>query len=119
MLKWILISILIVVSVFAGCIRERHEPLEKQIILTQDAPQPVGPYSQAVLVGNTLYCAGQIAINPKTGVMVTESIEAETRQVLDNLGAVLNAAGFPARAAVQVARLPKDVNVEIMVTAVK
>jgi 2-iminobutanoate/2-iminopropanoate deaminase len=116
------------------------------------APEAIGPYSQAVLVGDTLYLSGQIAIDPETGALVRDGIEKETRRVLDNIGAVLKSAGmnfadvvqvqvflkdldhyskmnaiyaeyfkadFPARAAVQVARLPKDVSIEIMCTAVK
>jgi 2-iminobutanoate/2-iminopropanoate deaminase len=68
-------------------------------IETPAAPEAIGPYSQAVLVGNTLYLAGQIALDPETGVMVEPgpgqtAIEVETRRVLDNLGAVLTAAGF-------------------------
>lgn len=126
--------------------------MEKKIIVIPNAPKPIGPYNQAVLVGNTLYCSGQIAIVPQTGEMVQDSIEAETRQVMKNVGAVLKAADmdysnivktsifmadmnqysqinevyaeffekdFPAREAVQVSRLPKDVNVEISVIAVK
>lgn len=126
--------------------------MEKKIIVIPNAPKPIGPYNQAVLVGNTLYCSGQIAIVPQTGELVQDSIEAETRQVMKNVGAVLNAADmdysnivktsifmadmnqysqindvyteffekdFPAREAVQVSRLPKDVNVEISVVAVK
>jgi 2-iminobutanoate/2-iminopropanoate deaminase len=68
-------------------------------IETSSAPEAIGPYSQAVLAGNTLYLAGQIALDPETGVMVEpgpgeSAIEVETRRVLDNLGAVLTAAGF-------------------------
>ena len=125
----------------------------KQIIHTNYAPAPIGPYSQAVLVNNTLYTSGQIAINPKTGDLVTQSIEAETTQVMENLKAVLtatdmnfenvikvsifisdmemfskinqvygsyfNEATAPARETVQVANLPKYVNVEISAIAVK
>jgi 2-iminobutanoate/2-iminopropanoate deaminase len=61
---------------------------------TPMAPAAIGPYSQAIMVGDTLYCSGQIAIDPKTGHMVTDGIEAETEQVLENLGAVLHAAGL-------------------------
>lgn len=126
--------------------------MEKKIIVIPNAPKPIGPYNQAILAGNTLYCSGQIAIVPETGELIQGSIEAETRQVMKNVGAVLNAAGmdyshivktsifmadmnqysqinevyaeffekdFPAREAVQVSRLPKDVNVEISVVAVK
>lgn len=124
----------------------------KKIIQTIDAPQAIGPYSQAVMVGNTLYCSGQIAINPKTNELVLDSIQQETHQVLKNVGAVLKAAGCdygdvvkasifmasmddyaeinkvyaeyfsdnpPAREAVAVKTLPKNVNVEISVIAVK
>ena len=127
-------------------------PMEREIIESPGAPAAIGPYSQAVKVGNALYCSGQIAIDPSTGELAHESIEAETRQVLENLSAVLAEAGFalsdvvrttvymtdmedyarinkiygeyftdnpPARAAVQVANLPKSVNVEISCIAVK
>ena len=125
----------------------------KTIISTEKAPQPIGPYSQAVLVGNMLYTSGQIALNPETGELVTDSIEQETTQVMKNLEAVLEAADMtfeniikasifisdmnsfaainavygqyfneatsPARETVEVANLPKFVNVEISVIAVK
>ena len=122
----------------------------KKIIATSKAPAAIGPYSQAVQVGDTLYLSGQIPIDPATGKVVEGGIEAETRQVLENMGAVLRAAGMdfadvvqvqvflknldhyglvnriyaecfrdgpPARAAVQVARLPAGVSIEIMATA--
>ena len=124
----------------------------KKIIETNNAPAPIGPYSQAVLSGNTLYTSGQIAINPKSGKLILDSIGLETTQVMDNMKAVLKEAGmnfdhvvkasifisnmddftqintvynqyftsdYPARETVQVARLPKDVNVEISMIAVK
>jgi 2-iminobutanoate/2-iminopropanoate deaminase len=124
----------------------------KKIIFTENAPAPIGPYNQAVLKGNTLYTSGQIAINPKTGELVTATIEAETTQVMENMKAVLEAAGMtfenvvkttifimnmndfaaintiygsyfnektaPARETVQVACLPKNLNVEISMIAV-
>ncbi|SHG61609.1 2-iminobutanoate/2-iminopropanoate deaminase [Flavobacterium fluvii] len=124
----------------------------KKIIFTENAPAPIGPYNQAVLSGNTLYTSGQIAIDPKTGELVTANIEAETQQVMQNMKAVLEAAGMtfenvvktsifimnmgdfgsintvygsyfnektaPARETVQVACLPKNVNVEISMIAV-
>lgn len=68
--------------------------MEKKIIRTNDAPQAIGPYSQAVLSGNTLYCSGQIALNPETGQLVAESVEEETDQVMKNIGGVLRAAGM-------------------------
>ena len=65
-----------------------------QAIETKFAPKPVGPYNQAVLVENYLYCSGQIALDPSTGVMIgAGNIEEETRQVLKNLMAVVEAAG--------------------------
>ena len=66
----------------------------KTIINTPNAPAPIGPYNQAILVGNTLYTSGQIAINPKTGDLVLSDIRLETKQVMENLKAVLSAAGM-------------------------
>src|SRR3970282_2871783 len=66
----------------------------KKIIFTENAPAPIGPYNQAVLKGNTLYTSGQIAINPANGELVTATIEAETEQVMQNMKAVLEAAGM-------------------------
>ena len=124
----------------------------KNIIKTTNAPVPIGPYSQAVKIGNTLYSSGQIAINPETGKLEIDSIEIETHQVMKNMAAVLNdanmtfddvvktsifilnmdnfsrineiygqyfASNFPARETVEVARLPKDVNLEISMIAIK
>jgi len=124
----------------------------KKIIFTEKAPAPIGPYNQAVLAGNTLYTSGQIAIDHATGDLVTSNIEAETTQVMENMKAVLEAAGMtfdnvvkstifimnmndfgtinsiyvsyfnekiaPARETVQVACLPKNVNVEISMIAI-
>jgi 2-iminobutanoate/2-iminopropanoate deaminase len=67
--------------------------MEKKIIFTTQAPQPIGPYSQAVMVGNTLYCSGQIALDLE-GNLKTDSIEAETAQVMHNVGELLKAAGM-------------------------
>jgi len=64
----------------------------KKVIFTDKAPAPIGPYSQAVQFGDTLYTSGQIAINPETGELVLGDVEAETRQVMDNMKAVLEAA---------------------------
>lgn len=123
----------------------------KEIIQTDQAPAPIGPYSQAVQVGNLLFLSGQIALDPQTGALLTDTLEAETRQVMKNIGAILTSRGlsfahiaktsiflknmddfaqvntiygsyfekdYPARETVEVARLPKDVNVEISVIAV-
>lgn len=125
----------------------------KTIINTPNAPAPIGPYNQAVLIGNTVYTSGQIALDPKTMALVQDTIEAETKQVMENLKAVLAAADMtfehviktsifisdmhnfakinavyatyfnedtaPARETVEVANLPKFVNVEISMIAVK
>ena len=123
----------------------------KKVIATKEAPAAIGPYSQAILSNNTLYCSGQIAINPETGTLVIDNISNETTQVMQNIAAVLKAADMdfsnvvkcsifmknmddyaqintvygkyfdqnpPAREAVQVSALPKNVNVEISVIAV-
>lgn len=66
----------------------------KTIINTSKAPAPIGPYNQAVLVHNTLYVSGQIAINPETNELISSDIESETRQVMKNIGEVLEAAEF-------------------------
>jgi 2-iminobutanoate/2-iminopropanoate deaminase len=125
--------------------------MKKKLINTSNAPAAIGPYSQAVLAGDTLYCSGQIAINPSTGQLVLDDIATETNQVMSNIAAVLAAAGMsfsnvvkcsifmssmdhyaainevyekyftknpPAREAVAVKTLPKEVNVEISVIAV-
>ncbi|MGB5419624.1 Rid family detoxifying hydrolase [Algibacter sp.] len=125
----------------------------KTIIKTNNAPAPIGPYNQAVLTGNILYTSGQIAIHPESNKLVLDNITQETKQVMQNLKAVLEAADMtfenvikssifisnmddfslinevygsyfdeanaPARETVEVARLPKNVNVEISVIAVK
>jgi 2-iminobutanoate/2-iminopropanoate deaminase len=124
----------------------------KTVINTKNAPAPIGPYSQAVIVNGMLYVSGQVAINPATGDVIKGSINDETKQVMENLKSILTEAGldfsnvvkttiflkdmnnfknvnevygsyftkdFPARETVEVARLPKDVNVEISVIAAK
>ncbi len=124
----------------------------KKIIQTNDAPAPIGPYNQAVQVGNILYTSGQVALNPATGNLEMESIETETEQVMQNLNAILTAANTnfanvvkttifitdmanfarinavygkffdeataPARETVQVAGLPRGVNIEISMMAI-
>ena len=68
--------------------------MQLEAVITAAAPAPVGPYSQAVKAGGVLYCSGQIALDPQTGAMVgAGDVEAETRQVLSNLKAVLEAGG--------------------------
>ena len=68
--------------------------MERKIIHSDQAPAPIGPYSQAVLCGETLYVSGQIAIDISSGDLITHEIEAETRQVMKNIGFILNAAGM-------------------------
>lgn len=125
----------------------------KKIIFTDKAPSQIGPYNQAVLIGNTLYTSGQIALNPSTMELVLDTIEKETTQVMENLKAVLEAADMnfsnvvkstiyisdmndfakintvyasyfdeeiaPARETVQVANLPRNVNIEISMIGIK
>lgn len=121
----------------------------KKIVLTQAAPAPIGPYSQAVRAGQFLFCSGQIPLDPKSGQVVSADVEGQARQVLENVRAVVEAGGMtlenvvkttiflknmgdfpkvneiygsyfktapPARSTVEVARLPKDVLVEVEVT---
>ncbi|MDR7129871.1 2-iminobutanoate/2-iminopropanoate deaminase [Algoriphagus sp. 4150] len=68
--------------------------MSNKIIFTKEAPAPIGPYSQAVLAGNTLYVSGQIALDSETGELINENITEETHAVMKNLEAVLRAAGF-------------------------
>lgn len=65
-----------------------------QIIFTPEAPAPIGPYSQAILAGNTLYVSGNIAIDPETGELINENITEETHAVMKNMEAILRAAGY-------------------------
>ncbi len=125
--------------------------MEKKSIFTENAPKAIGPYSQAITAGNMLFTSGQLGINPATGNIVEGTIQDETRQSLNNLKSVLEAAGAtlndvvkttvfikdmnqfglinevygefftnhkPARSCVEVARLPKDGNVEIEAIAI-
>ena len=123
----------------------------KKIINTDNAPSPVGPYNQSVMMNGFLFVSGQIAIDPESGNIVQDTIEAETHQVMKNLGSILSVAGLgyddvlkasvfvsdmgmysrinavyatyfdentaPARELVEVANLPKYVNVEISIIA--
>lgn len=125
----------------------------KKIINTPKAPEPIGPYNQAVLIKDTLYISGQIPIDPSTGALVEGDIKKETKQSMENLKAILSEANMtfedvikasifvkdmhqfseinevygayfntetaPARETVEVANLPKFVNVEISMIAIK
>lgn len=84
------ISLLFIFILFAGY----SQTVEKQVIQAQDAPKAIGPYSQAILAGNTLYVSGNIAIDPETGKMDTLNLETEIRRVMSNLGIVLKEAGM-------------------------
>ncbi len=119
--------------------------MSQKPVQTEHAPKAIGPYSQAIVAGGMVFCSGQIPLTP-AGELVAGDVEAQTHQVMKNLGAVLEAAGssyakvvqttcyladmndfpvfnkvyaeyvrepFPARATVQVARLPRDVKVEV------
>jgi 2-iminobutanoate/2-iminopropanoate deaminase len=66
----------------------------KVAVLTSNAPQPIGPYSQAIRVGDLLFCSGQIALHPQTGQVVGTDVETQTRQVMLNIAAVLETAGM-------------------------
>ncbi len=74
----------------------------KVVIKTSKAPTPVAPYSQGVVLGNVLYCSGQIGLVPETGKLVSESVEDQARQVLKNLSAVLQEAGCSLKDVVKV-----------------
>ena len=86
--------ILFVLLPVVGCQQKSAQPLVKHVLSSKHAPAAIGPYSQAIRVGNTLYCSGQIAIDPQRSELVDGTIENETRQVLENLGAVLRKAGM-------------------------
>jgi 2-iminobutanoate/2-iminopropanoate deaminase len=127
-----------------------HKPMKKEVIIAEKAPKALGPYSAAVKAGHFVYTAGQLGIVPETGEFAAGGIEEQTRKALENLGAVLEAAGtslanvvkttvflkdmndftamngvygefftadYPARSAIQAARLPKDGLVEIEAVA--
>lgn len=81
----------------------------KKIILTKNAPAPIGPYSQAILAGDTLYVSGQLPVNPTTGE-VPSGIEAETEQVMQNIKAILEEAGMSFDNVVKTTILLSDIN---------
>jgi 2-iminobutanoate/2-iminopropanoate deaminase len=82
----------------------------KKQIQTENAPGAIGPYSQAILAGTTLYVSGQIPLDPRTGQLVTGGIEKETKQALDNLKAVVSAAGGTMDSVVKTTILLADMN---------
>ncbi len=84
--------------------------MSKRVIETAAAPQAIGPYSQAVAVGDWVFCSGQIALDPGTGERVTGDVQVETRQVLRNLAAVLEAAGASLEAVVKTTVYLRDMD---------
>jgi 2-iminobutanoate/2-iminopropanoate deaminase len=88
------LSIYIRLSIHTNYNNTKQNLPMKTIVNSPKAPSPVGPYNQAILVGGTLYVSGQIAINQAEGELVLENIEAETTQVMKNLGYILEAAGM-------------------------
>ena len=86
------------------------EPSRRRRIRTAAAPAAIGPYSQAVLVGGTLYVSGQIGQDPETGHLVEGDVQDETAQILDNIGAVLQEAGMGFQHVVQVSVFVRDMD---------
>jgi 2-iminobutanoate/2-iminopropanoate deaminase len=82
----------------------------KKIIKTSKAPAPVGPYNQAIIHNDTLYASGQIALDPATGALITETIEAETTQVMHNIQAILEEAGLSFKDVVKASVFVTDIN---------
>ncbi|MBE6369009.1 MAG: RidA family protein [Lentisphaerae bacterium] len=84
--------------------------MQKEVISTSQAPAAVGPYSQAVKVGDTLYSSGQIALDPATGAMAANDIAGQSEQVMKNLSAVLTAAGYSFEDVVKTTCFLADIN---------
>lgn len=82
----------------------------KKIITTNNAPAPIGPYSQAILAGNTLYVSGQVAFDPASGNLITDSIQNETHRVMKNIEAILTEAGYAFSDIVKCSIFVKDLN---------
>jgi 2-iminobutanoate/2-iminopropanoate deaminase len=139
---------LMIIFIIAGCSGQTGV---RKIISSPDAPAAIGPYSQAVLAGDTLYLSGQLGLDPATGKLAGQDFESQARQALNNQKAILEAAGFslndvvqcqvfvtdmnnypafnaiykeyfagdfPARAVLEVSRIPAGGLIEIMMTAV-
>ncbi len=142
-----IITVILLVAAFTGC---SSQPAGREIISSPDAPAAIGPYSQAVRVGDSLYLSGQLGLDPSTGKFAGQDFEAQARQALKNQKAILETAGFsltdvvqcqvfltdmnnypkfndiykeyfskdfPARAVLEVSRIPADGLVEIMMVA--
>ena len=82
----------------------------KKVLQIQGAPAPIGPYSQAILSGNTLYVSGQIPLDPVSGQLVVSDIEAATRQIMENIGKLLSEAGMNHTHIVKCSIFLKDLN---------
>ena len=142
-----MIPAILLIVVLTGC---SYQSMDREIISSQKAPAAIGPYSQAVRVGDTLYLSGQLGLDPATGKFAGQGFEAQARQALENQKAVLETAGFslrdvvqcqvfvtdldnypkfntiykeyfledyPARAVLEVSRIPADGLIEIMMVA--
>ncbi len=147
-MRKIIIAIMLIVLCL-GCARQ---PMNKEVISSPNAPKAIGPYSQAIRIGNMLYLAGQLGIDPATGKFAGDDFAAQAEQALKNQQAVLTQAGFsltdvvqvqvfvtdlnnypvfneiyktffqkdyPARAVLEVSRIPADGLIEVMMLAVK
>ncbi|MGH2808456.1 MAG: RidA family protein [Actinomycetota bacterium] len=84
--------------------------MSKKVIYTQNAPEAVGPYSQAIKDGDLLFCSGQVALDPSSGELVGSSVGDQTRHAMDNLGAILNAGGATFESIVKVTAYLTDMN---------
>jgi 2-iminobutanoate/2-iminopropanoate deaminase len=144
-----IIAVIFLIIIFAGC---SSQSTDHEIISSPNAPAAIGPYSQAVRAGDTLYLSGQLGLDPATGKFAGQDFESQARQALKNQKAILETAGFslkdvvqcqvfvtdmnnypafnkiyneyftkdfPARAVLEVSRIPKDGLIEIMMTVVR
>ena len=82
----------------------------KKIVNTSNAPKPIGPYNQAVISGNLMFMSGQIAFDPSTGELVIGEIQAETKQVMENLKSILNEAGLSFKDVIKTSIFLSDMN---------
>lgn len=100
------IAFSVLIFLFSACSDKQKE---REIIFTKNAPAPIGPYSQAVKVGNTLYVSGQIGLTPE-GILDTSSIESECRQAMNNIKAVIESSGMNMQHVVKSTLYLKDLN---------
>ena len=102
----------------ASAVSRHDPPTSRTAVRTPLAPAAIGPYSQAVVAGDTLYCSGQIALDPESGSLITGTIEEETERVLENVGAVLKSAGMDFAHVVQCTVYLTDINTYAQVNEV-